>query len=45
MYKDFHQLDIWKDGYKLLMNVYGVTDAFPSNELYALTSQLRRSAN
>ncbi len=45
MYKDFHELDIWKNGYNILMEVYNVTEQFPHNELYAITSQLRRSSN
>ncbi|MFA6427191.1 MAG: four helix bundle protein [Candidatus Magasanikbacteria bacterium] len=44
-YKDFYQLDIWKNGYTLLMKIYDATDEFPPTELYALTSQIRRSAN
>ena len=45
MYKDFHELDIWKDGYKSLMIIYDATELFPEEEKYALTSQIRRSAN
>ncbi|MBT3538591.1 four helix bundle protein [Candidatus Parcubacteria bacterium] len=45
LYKDFYELDIWKDGYSLLMKVYYETDSFPSEEKYSLTSQLRRSGN
>lgn len=45
MYKDFHELGIWKDGYQLLMTIYDATELFPDEEKYALTSQIRRSAN
>lgn len=45
MYKDFHELDIWRDGFNLLMKVYTLTDKFPGEEKYSLTSQTRRSAN
>jgi len=41
----FYQLDIWKDGYKLAMEVYDITDKYPSEEKYALTSQSRKSVN
>lgn len=45
VYKEFHELDVWKDSYTLLMKVYDITDEFPAEERYALTSQIRRSAN
>ena len=45
MYKDFHQLKIWRDGYELLMQVYDIADTFPHKEIYNLSSQLPRSAN
>jgi len=44
-YKDFHELSIWRDGYDILMKIYSMSEAFPSEERFALTSQLRRSAN
>lgn len=45
VYKDFHELDIWKNGYKLLMEVYTLTECFPDFEKYSLLSQIVRSAN
>ncbi|MFH1286630.1 MAG: four helix bundle protein [Candidatus Magasanikbacteria bacterium] len=45
MYTDFHQLDIWKIGYEILMKIYSLSDTFPETEKYGLTSQIRRSAN
>lgn len=45
MYKAFYQLPIWQNGAKLLEEIYKITKIFPSEEKYALTSQLRRSAN
>ena len=44
-YKDFHELEIWKDGFSLLMQIYTISETFPSFEKYALTSQVIRSAN
>ena len=44
-YKDFHQLPIWRDGYEALMKVYDITEKFPSEEKFSLTSQTTRSAN
>ena len=45
MYKEFYELDIWKKGYSLLMNIYDYSEQFPKTEVYALASQIQRSAN
>ncbi|MFZ2979250.1 MAG: four helix bundle protein, partial [Candidatus Magasanikiibacteriota bacterium] len=45
MYKDFHELQIWQDGYSLLMEIYIITELFPDFEKYSLVSQMTRSAN
>jgi len=45
MYKQFYQVPIWQDGARLLEKIYKLTRNFPLDEKYALTSQLRRSAN
>jgi len=42
--KSFKDLEIWKKGIKLVEDVYAVTKTFPKEEIYGLTSQLRRSA-
>jgi len=34
----------WKLGYQLSLNIYDLTRKFPKEELYSLTSQMRRSA-
>jgi len=39
-----HQLDAWKRGIQLVKEVYKTTAAFPKDELYSLTSQMRRCA-
>ena len=44
-YKDFNDLDIWKDAYDFLMRIYKISYNFPSEEKFSLTSQIRRSAN
>jgi four helix bundle protein len=40
----FKDLDIWNRSIALVENIYKVTNNFPREELYGLTSQLRRSA-
>jgi len=40
----FTDLNTWKEAYKLVILIYKYTDQFPSKEIYALVSQMRRSA-
>ena len=42
--KDFHELKVWQKAHALTLSVYRVTAAFPREELYGLTSQLRRAS-
>ncbi|MGD0572854.1 MAG: four helix bundle protein [Sedimentisphaerales bacterium] len=42
--KSFQDLEIWKRSMKLVEEIYNLTRAFPKDEIYGLTSQLRRSA-
>ena len=42
--QDFRKLDVWKKSHALTLRVYLVTRAFPSDERYGLTSQIRRAA-
>jgi len=37
-------LNVWKDSIELVKNIYLITSKFPKNEVYGLTSQIRRSA-
>ncbi|HEX8490687.1 MAG TPA: four helix bundle protein [Chthoniobacterales bacterium] len=37
-------LDVYKLGYQLAMEIFELTKTFPSEEKYALTSQIRRSS-
>ncbi|PIS28912.1 four helix bundle protein [Candidatus Saganbacteria bacterium CG08_land_8_20_14_0_20_45_16] len=41
---DHKQLDAWKEGVKLVKEIYLLTRSFPKEELYGLTNQLRRAA-
>jgi len=42
--KDFKELKVWTKAHEMTMNVYEETRCFPREELYGLTSQLRRAA-
>ena len=42
--KDFKELRVWSKAHELTMLVYELTRAFPRDEVYGLTSQVRRSA-
>jgi four helix bundle protein len=42
--KTHKDLDVWKDSIELVIQIYQVTKEFPREELYGLTSQIRRAA-
>ena len=42
--KDFKELKVWEKAHILTLLVYEETRAFPKEEMYGLTSQLRRAA-
>ena len=37
-------MDAWKESIKLVKDVYAVSKGFPAEEMYGLTSQIRRAA-
>ena len=41
--QDFRKLTVWEKGHRLTLAVYKVTARFPKDELYGLTSQIRRA--
>jgi four helix bundle protein len=41
--KTHKDLDVWKDSIDLVVKIYQITKGFPREELYGLTSQLRRA--
>lgn len=43
--KDFKDLRVWSKAHALTIGVYKMTRAFPREELFGLTSQIRRSAS
>jgi four helix bundle protein len=42
--RDFRQLKVWEKSHALVLAVYQVSQTFPREEQYGLTSQIRRSA-
>ncbi|MEP1307482.1 MAG: four helix bundle protein [Balneola sp.] len=43
--KNFRDLNVWSKSHKVALKVYGLTKSFPKEEIYSLTSQMRRSAS
>lgn len=43
--KSFRNLVVWQKAHALTLAVYKVTRGFPKEELYGLTSQIRRSSS
>ncbi len=43
--RDFQQFEFWQKGHQLTLRIYQSTKSFPKDEIYGLTSQMRRSAS
>jgi len=41
--KDFRKMQVWHNGHKLALDIYKLTAKFPKEEIYGLTSQIRRA--
>ena len=44
MYTDFTQMPVWKNAMDIAVEVFYISESLPRKEDYALTSQIRRSA-
>lgn len=42
--KSHRDLDVWKKSISLVTEIYSLTKGFPPEEIYGLTSQMRRAA-
>lgn len=42
--RDFREIKVWAKAHLLTLEIYKVTATFPRDEIYGLTSQLRRSS-
>ena len=40
----FQDLIVWQKGHEFVLDVYKITQPFPKEEIYGLTSQFRRAA-
>ena len=41
--QDYKKLEVWQKAHMLVLEVYEATRSFPKDELYGLTSQIRRA--
>ena len=44
MKRKHHNLKVWQEAMQLVKGIYAATTAFPKEESYGLTSQIRRAA-
>jgi four helix bundle protein len=44
MAQDFHDLVVWQRAIELTLCIYGLTRSFPKDEVFGLTSQMRRAS-
>ena len=44
MKRKHHDLNVWQESMQLVKDIYSVTATFPREEIYTLTSQMRRAA-
>jgi len=42
--KRFQDVNVWKKSHELALEVYRITRTFPKEEIFALTSQMRRAS-
>src|SRR3990167_8621419 len=42
--ESFTDLNVWKEGHKLVVMTYKITKGFPKEETYSLIDQMRRAA-
>jgi four helix bundle protein len=42
--RDFKKIQVWEKAHQLTLRLYKATSSFPKEEIYGLTSQIRRAA-
>ena len=43
--RDFTDLNVWKEGHKLVIMIYKITKSFPKEETYSIIDQMRRAVS
>jgi four helix bundle protein len=43
--QDFRNLKVWEKSHLIALSIYKITEAFPKEEIFGLTSQMRRAAS
>ena len=41
----FEKLEVWQNSRTLILDIYKLTNRFPSNEVFGITSQIKRSSS
>jgi four helix bundle protein len=41
--QDFKKIKVWEKAHALTLSIYNISKEFPKNEMFGLTSQIRRS--
>ena len=42
--RDYKKYNVWELGHEITLEIYQLTKSFPKEELYGITSQMRRAA-
>ncbi|MDE1206125.1 four helix bundle protein [Tenacibaculum larymnensis] len=42
--RNYRKFEVWKKSHELALKVYELTKSFPKEEIYGITSQLRRAS-
>ena len=42
--RNYKNLEVWKLSKEIVIDLYKITNSFPKEEIYGLTSQIRRAA-